>query len=113
LPRPDSEDTSGFTAPDHPWNHFYTSEKRLEMRNALSEGIRIARPATRKQVFEAEEFEEPVAPDMYKQWLNEIDRIIRFNVFLTHRNINAHQLIDTIMNNELPWPLVPFYHQHL
>jgi hypothetical protein len=83
------------------------------MRNALSEGIRIARPATRKQVFEAEEFEEPVAPDMYKQWLNEIDRIIRFNVFLTHRNINAHQLIDTIMNNELPWPLVPFYHQHL
>jgi hypothetical protein len=44
---PDSEDTPGFTAPDHPWNHLYTPEKRSEMRNALSEGIRTARPATR------------------------------------------------------------------
>jgi len=73
------------------------------MRNALSEGVRIARPATRKRVAEAEEAEgyEVVASEQMKQWTNEIDRIIRFNIFLTHSNLNAHEVIDTITGGAL------------
>ena len=37
------------------------------------------------QVLEAEEPEEPAIADTYKQWLNEMDRIDRFNVFLTQQ----------------------------
>jgi hypothetical protein len=82
---------------DHEWAELWTLEKRKAMRQSLQEGERLTRPATRKSQSSSGE-----NPDKDTEWTNKLDRLIRFNVFLTHSNLNANELIDHITDSSLP-----------
>jgi hypothetical protein len=70
---------------------------RQAPRKALEEGKRI--PRIKKGDIELRS--DPLSEQELDVYLNKIDRVIRWNHFLTHVNINAHELIDLVTGGML------------
>jgi hypothetical protein len=67
------------------------------MRNALRDGLRLGGAPSRKAIAAREAADGiPVSGEQVAQWNLAIDRLTRWNVFLTHTNINANDVVDTV-----------------
>ena len=98
--------------PDHPWAHLWTAEARAEMRKLLSEGARLSRFAKGANIADEESADgfSPVSGERISEWTNAIDRLTRWNVFLTHVNLNCHEVVDTITGGVLSHDSTQFMH---
>jgi hypothetical protein len=73
------------------------------MRKALKDGLRLSRVPTRKAIDAANESvnDVPASGEQVSQWNTSLDRLIRWNVFLTHVNLNANNLVDSVTGDTL------------
>lgn len=82
---------------DLEFKDLLNKDKRQALRKALEEGKRV--PRVKKGEIELRS--DPLSEQELDVYLNMIDRIIRWNHFLTHVNINAHELIDLVTGGTL------------
>ena len=74
------------------FNLLLGKAERVALRKALEEGEHAPRPSKASVTGEPRM---PVGEDQIQTWINKLDRIIRWNTFLTHTAINAHEQINS------------------
>jgi hypothetical protein len=87
------------------FNILLDKAKRIALRKALEEGAHVPRPsrptATDNESDDQSERPTQLSESEMNMLTNKLDRVIRWNSFMTHTSINAHELIDSVTKGAL------------
>ena len=75
---------------------FVDPAGRVEMRNALEKGGGLPRRGRTTRYVVSTGLDMPKTEKEMKEMINKLDRISRWNEFLTHSTINVSELIDSV-----------------